>query len=685
MYNVTLYFSGAPEGTIPSGYIVCAWCQKPGVKLFTLRTGNGTKAFCSELCFTQCRRASFKKNKICDWCKHVRHTVNYVDFQDGDSQLQFCSAKCLNQYKMNIFCRETQEHLQKIKGQVDTVNPSDDNAEQEILITPDLWLKDGKKEKKDKIRKNTDDTEEDENMDISARIPTVIKCELKTENQKCTSPSPSHDSDKTNTPNRSAMEHLSRERHRRHSSKESPRAHVPVSSSSDMSPQSMHASLLSNGIHPMAQWIPPQFWGSFAPTGMPPMGAYPPWFYPGFMPPLPGMMHPGLGMEPGLVRSPSVPLSTPNRSALSPGSDSRSSTSTPNQHKQLTPRQSTPGVNSEPKSPRQQTSPNPSFMSFPSVGMPPFMAGDPRLIGSGLPNQPPNGEGVVPGAPPPLTMVMPVPIPLPVPIPIPLPLPITMEKILEVFGKQSDMSKKVKKEHSSERTRHKIDNHNYRHKIERDSKDNQFMAIHKSDINENETVPKDRVSCVSCHSERSTSVGSCPELSASSPLSERRSSILEYVSNKRSLTPQTDGSLDLSKKSRVERAPEYDGAIDLSKDSLTERYKNSPGKENRDGNDSDISHSETVTENGDDDTTSKVPKIHIISPRMDPPLSQQMPLPPADPKYSSRRGLILDAPCVQNKRQRSPSPDRRSYVRAVPRDIMEAARRRCMRARIRTK
>lgn len=113
------------------------------MKLFTLKTPNGCKAFCSELCFTQCRRASFKKNKICDWCKHVRHTVNYVDFQDGEQQLQFCSDKCLNQYKMNIFCKETQAHLQmhthlkeaacKIAGGA-SVN----------LITPELWLRDCK-------------------------------------------------------------------------------------------------------------------------------------------------------------------------------------------------------------------------------------------------------------------------------------------------------------------------------------------------------------------------------------------------------------------------------------------------------------------------------------------------------------------------------------------------------------
>lgn len=84
--------------------------------------------------------------KVCEWCKHVRHTLNFVDFQDGDVQLQFCSEKCLNQYKMNIFCTEARQHLEQIQ------NMAGEDAkkvigrgkggkhEKEILITPDLWL-----------------------------------------------------------------------------------------------------------------------------------------------------------------------------------------------------------------------------------------------------------------------------------------------------------------------------------------------------------------------------------------------------------------------------------------------------------------------------------------------------------------------------------------------------------------
>ncbi|GFS43371.1 sine oculis-binding protein homolog A [Trichonephila inaurata madagascariensis] len=135
---------GAPDSpNLPPGCIVCAWCQKVGMKLFTLKTPNGCKAFCSELCFTQCRRASFKKNKICDWCKHVRHTVNYVDFQDGEQQLQFCSDKCLNQYKMNIFCKETQAHLQMHTHLKEAACKMAASGSVN-LITPELWLRDCK-------------------------------------------------------------------------------------------------------------------------------------------------------------------------------------------------------------------------------------------------------------------------------------------------------------------------------------------------------------------------------------------------------------------------------------------------------------------------------------------------------------------------------------------------------------
>nr|XP_024215692.1 sine oculis-binding protein homolog [Halyomorpha halys] len=129
----------SPLRSIANDCLCCAWCQKIGnSKEFSLKTPNGNKVFCSEQCFTQCRRASFKRNKTCDWCRHVRHTVNYVDFQDGDHQLQFCSDKCLNQYKMNIFCKETEAHLEAHPHLRESTAVESGPG----LITPDLWLRD---------------------------------------------------------------------------------------------------------------------------------------------------------------------------------------------------------------------------------------------------------------------------------------------------------------------------------------------------------------------------------------------------------------------------------------------------------------------------------------------------------------------------------------------------------------
>lgn len=44
--------------------IMCAWCQKVGVKRYSLSMGSELKSFCSEKCFAACRRAYFKRNKV---------------------------------------------------------------------------------------------------------------------------------------------------------------------------------------------------------------------------------------------------------------------------------------------------------------------------------------------------------------------------------------------------------------------------------------------------------------------------------------------------------------------------------------------------------------------------------------------------------------------------------------------
>lgn len=90
----------------------CSWCHQDISSQSTELIGSQGTVFCSENCFLSWRRASFKRAKTCDFCKSVRNAVSYVDFNDGATQLQFCSDKCLNQYKMQIFCRETQAHLE---------------------------------------------------------------------------------------------------------------------------------------------------------------------------------------------------------------------------------------------------------------------------------------------------------------------------------------------------------------------------------------------------------------------------------------------------------------------------------------------------------------------------------------------------------------------------------------------
>ncbi|XP_074542120.1 sine oculis-binding protein homolog [Halichoeres trimaculatus] len=152
--------------------IVCVWCQKEGVKRYSLCMGSELKSFCSEKCFAACRRAYFKRNKardedlhgerspqhphtedsprlvlkinsnvrVCDWCKHVRHTKEYLDFGSGEERLQFCSTKCLNQYKMDVFYREARAALTSSSP---SRSSQEGRAESSVggqkLLTPDSW------------------------------------------------------------------------------------------------------------------------------------------------------------------------------------------------------------------------------------------------------------------------------------------------------------------------------------------------------------------------------------------------------------------------------------------------------------------------------------------------------------------------------------------------------------------
>uniref|UniRef100_A0AAV2JAU2 Uncharacterized protein n=1 Tax=Knipowitschia caucasica TaxID=637954 RepID=A0AAV2JAU2_KNICA len=90
-------------------------------------------------------RLVFKTNSdvlVCDWCKHIRHTKEYLDFGAGERRLQFCSAKCLNQYKMDIFYKETQAALPG--GLCNSGHPSAGDSKADCgagmqLLTPESW------------------------------------------------------------------------------------------------------------------------------------------------------------------------------------------------------------------------------------------------------------------------------------------------------------------------------------------------------------------------------------------------------------------------------------------------------------------------------------------------------------------------------------------------------------------
>ncbi|XP_049914896.1 sine oculis-binding protein homolog isoform X1 [Epinephelus moara] len=159
--------------------IVCVWCQKEGVKRYSLCMGSELKSFCSEKCFAACRRAYFKRNKardedlhgerspqhphtedsprlvlkinsnvrslspvpqVCDWCKHVRHTKEYLDFGSGEERLQFCSTKCLNQYKMDVFYREARAALTSSSpSRASQEGRADAIVAGQKLLTPESW------------------------------------------------------------------------------------------------------------------------------------------------------------------------------------------------------------------------------------------------------------------------------------------------------------------------------------------------------------------------------------------------------------------------------------------------------------------------------------------------------------------------------------------------------------------
>lgn len=611
---------------------MCSWCQKCGLKLFTLKTSSGHKTFCSELCFTQCRRASFKKNKVCDWCKHIRHTVNYVDFKDGEQQLEFCSEKCLNQYKMNIFCRETQEHLQQIQSKLKGNTPIP-VKDQQIMITPELWLQQDRI-KYSKAKRSMSETRGktrsvDRKLDYQNMNSQLLKA-LK-------SPNPSVD--RISVENSLKDKLIDKTSHQSIITKES-----PAISSSSLSPRSSSrnsADSYSLGGRSLPLWMPPN-----------------PLLHP--------MMYAGLLMPHHVPDAPAElrPHDPRSRSPVSAAAG-------------VEPTMLSSARLHEPHSPTMEP------LHFPGPRLP--MAWPRGLPPMPLPFQIPNADPVLfPSFPvppglstsgvPPVTIMIPFPVVLPVPIPIPIPILLSMDSSKKPTTEKSSSSddQPPNSPISSSDAPQDDDSH---------SEDSKPYSICKA--------PKVSI----CRGSRPDSIASnrCARMTVASSRCESQCSLMENLSLKRHMVNDDTLQLNATKQARFDSpvsSPEYDSVvIDLSMDTAAATKSCNKEKNVHVENRIKDEPSPKLQNSADDmvprDYTIKVPKIHIVTPKPEPPLSQQLPLAPTDHAYSLRRGLILDAPAVLNS-PKSPSPERRVYLRTTSSDMMEV-RRRCLRTRIRTK
>ncbi|KAM4042165.1 sine oculis-binding protein homolog isoform 2-T2 [Anomaloglossus baeobatrachus] len=400
------------EDDVLNVQIMCAWCQKVGIKRYSLSMGSEVKSFCSEKCFAACRRAYFKRNKardedghgenfpqqhyaketprlafknncellVCDWCKHIRHTKEYLDFGDGERRLQFCSAKCLNQYKMDIFYKETQANLPA--GLCNTLHPPVDNKAEGTgvqLLTPDSW--------------NIPLT------DARRKVPSPVSAAGQMQGSSASttaSPSENANSSVTKIP-----------------------TPVPKSIPLNESPN-----IAQVPVPPPASIVPPM--------GMPPRS--PPMIMTNRGPvPLPIFMEQQMiqQIRPPFLRgphhsNPNSPLSSQMIPGMVPppgGPRVMGPASSPMHRPMLSPHLHPPTTPTIPGNPPGLIPPHPPGGPLPSLPFPPMgmMPNGPihmpQMVNFGLPS-------LAPLVPPPTLLVpYPVIVPLPVPIPIPIPIP----------------------------------------------------------------------------------------------------------------------------------------------------------------------------------------------------------------------------------------------------------------------
>ncbi|XP_077158852.1 sine oculis-binding protein homolog isoform X1 [Paroedura picta] len=403
------------EDDVSNVQIMCAWCQKVGIKRYSLSMGSEVKCFCSEKCFAACRRAYFKRNKardedghaenfpqqhyaketprlafknncellVCDWCKHIRHTKEYLDFGDGERRLQFCSAKCLNQYKMDIFYKETQANLPA--GLCSTLHPPVENKAEGTgvqLLTPDSWnipLADARRKAPSPVSAAGQMQGPGPSASTTASPPDTANCSV----TKIPTPVPKP---------------------------------IPINENPNMPPVS---------VQPPASIVPP--------IGVPPRS--PPMVMTNRGPvPLPIFMEQQIMQQirPPFIRgphhasNPNSPLSNPMIPGIGPppgGPRNMGPASSPMHRPMLSPHIHPPTTPTMPGNPPGLLPPPPPGVPLPSLPFPPVSMMPngpmpmPQMMNFGLPS-------LAPLVPPPTLLVpYPVIVPLPVPIPIPIPIP----------------------------------------------------------------------------------------------------------------------------------------------------------------------------------------------------------------------------------------------------------------------
>ncbi len=592
---------------------------------------------------------------------------------------------------MNIFCKETQEHLQQIQAGVDSgvVSPNRDSGGQ-ILITPDLWMytKDrGRKrlmereeegEQERQRRHSTgSNTEQDKplnlhtvkNVDMASKAldlrdikePISKKLDLEKLAEK---PHSGMSIDRLNRFDRRLREN--REKAKRSRSRDSTSTPLSVTTSPGSSQLSTSPSVTSALTPPIVNGLPQ----SVAPPGAllsalgPGMAGHP-MLYPHLMAGgMPGFLPPGMMIPPEHAAR----LQMPMRVSSTP--DGRS-----------TPRTAAPLANqASPASSSHPPPPPPMPASAGMVRHPP--PGAIPMLPPGMPFPPMPHPGMLPPHPmagllPPSTLLCPYPVFIPLPVPVPVVIPVKTDKdfktLCNMYNKPSTKPKEVtvKTELTRPDSRPATSTTtNSMENIPPAAPPAPPLALPvppppPPPCSESNNGTREKIACACCQSEYRKD-GHCGRTSTDSNGKDH--------CFKRPSSGDSDCGI-ITSSSDLE-----DVVIDLSKDKHSDRET------------STVLNSVDQNKNNTNMIMIKpgiIPIIPMDSTDPVPPGLLSHPIgghlmPPRDHSYSSRRGLILDAPSVPRDRNKSPSPEKRILLRSPSREML-LNKRRCLRRSIKTK